>query len=332
MSFLRSIVKSPYVKLAKVVMPIVLLVALFALTDMGTLLSQFASLSLFWIVFLMSVSVLLIYVSALKWGTCIAYLGEKLSIWRLFSLYLLGYFVNLILPSYLGGDAVRSWHVGKKVGQHRAAAATILERYTGLTAMIALGLVCMWFTDLASWHIRAALLLIAFGICVVSLIAMSPRLLKMTAKLPYGELVTKHLGKLQEAFSIALESRSLVIEMYLLSFLYHSLTVINTITCAYAIGWTDIHYGTLFVVLPLILLIGAVPLSPQGLGIQEGAFFYFLQGVGATPEQALGVALLLRAKSYVLALFGGIVWFKMRVERGATAASQQPGGPFPPEV
>ena len=77
----------------------------------------------------------------------------------------------------------------------------------------------------------------------------------------------------------------------------------------HAVGWEEIPWGDLFVVVPLILLIGAVPVSPQGLGIQEGAFVFFLSGVGASSGQAMAIALVLRAKSYLLAAVGGLLWF-----------------------
>ena len=93
--------------------------------------------------------------------------------------------------------------------------------------------------------------------------------------------------------------------------MYHTVTVVNTLAAAAAVGWSQPPVAELFVVLPLILLVGALPLTPNGLGIQEGAFFFFLCAVGASPAQALGVALVLRAKSYVLALFGWLVWLTL---------------------
>ena len=99
-----------------------------------------------------------------------------------------------------------------------------------------------------------------------------------------------------------------------LSLLFHSIAVLNTIACAQAVGWANPPVWDLFVVLPIILLIAAIPLAPNGLGLQEGAFFFFLTGLGATPEQALGTALILRAKSYILAIIGGLIWLYLRYE------------------
>jgi uncharacterized membrane protein YbhN (UPF0104 family) len=101
-----------------------------------------------------------------------------------------------------------------------------------------------------------------------------------------------------------------------LSITFHLLTVVNTVAVATAVGWASPPWGDLFVVVPLILLVGAVPISPHGLGLQEGAFVFFLHSVGATTGQALAIALVLRAKSYVLALVGALGWILMPKEGG----------------
>jgi uncharacterized membrane protein YbhN (UPF0104 family) len=106
--------------------------------------------------------------------------------------------------------------------------------------------------------------------------------------------------------------RPLLVRALGLSVVFHLLTVVNTAAVGMAVGWIDIPLEGLLVVVPLILLVGAIPISPQGLGIQEGAFMFFLHSLGATSAQALAIALVLRAKSYVLALLGGLLWFGVR--------------------
>lgn len=256
------------------------------------------------------VSFLLIFVSALKWKLFVDSFGTAVSVWRLSELYLVGYFVNQFLPSQVGGDVVRSWYVGKSVGQHAAAAATILERYTGLVAMVMLALSFMWWSNLVTWQVKGIVLLVAVGLIGGTVVALSPMLLALVLKLPGGGQIARHLSKIQAGLQLARENRALLGRAMGFSLLYHTLTVANTLVCAAGVGWLDPPVLDLFVVLPLILLVGALPLSPSGLGIQEGAFFFFLHGVGATPAQALGIALILRVKLFVLALLGWVVWLR----------------------
>lgn len=285
------------------------------LHDLVDALSKLTLTSVFW---LLVVAAALIYVSAWKWGLFIENLGVPFSLFRLFNLYLVGYFVNLILPSYLGGDAVRSWYVGKKIGQHEALAATILERYTGIVAMVTLAVLFMWFVPFITHEIEVAVACVAVGLIAITLIAIHPGGISMIERIPQARVGAKHLRKIQAALQFAGSHRGLLVKSLLLSFLYHTLTVVNTVIAAQAVGWMSPPVGDLFVVLPLILLVGAIPLAPNGLGIQEGAFFFFLTGIGATPAQALGIGVVLRAKSYLLAMIGGVSWW---FERGRIGES-----------
>lgn len=307
-------------KIAKNIAALVILVGLLLLVDFRELLKALAQLSLTSVFGLAVLSVALIYVSALKWGYFLEFLGSKVAVLRLCALYLVGYFVNLLMPSYLGGDLVRSWYVGKKIGQHEALAATILERYTGILAMVTLAFGFMWFVSLVTWQIKLAVIAVALGLAVVTVVALAEAPARHLERYAFLRPILKNTKKVQEALRLARTSRGLLVKALVLSFLYHSLTVVNTLVAAQAVGWNSAPTWDLFVVLPIILLVGSIPATPNGLGIQEGAFYFFLHGLGASPAQALGVAVVLRAKSYVLALFGGIVWWCIKTEEQSTRA------------
>ena len=296
-------------RLIKTLIALLILVALIIFADPREVWRSLSMLTLEIVGYLLLLSVALIYISALKWKLFVDELGStKGSVFELFGLYLIGYFVNLLVPSYVGGDVVRSWYVGKKIGQHNAFAATILERYTGFVAMVLLALCFMWATELVTTPTRITIIVIALLLVAFTAISLSPSLIKLAGKLPIVSYIAPHLGKLQEGLKLAAKNKKLLFEALLLSFLFHSLTVLNTIAAAYAVGWFNPAAEEIFVVLPIILLIGALPITPSGLGIQEGAFYYYLQQIGATSAQAIGVGLVLRAKAYVLALIGGVVW------------------------
>jgi uncharacterized membrane protein YbhN (UPF0104 family) len=107
-----------------------------------------------------------------------------------------------------------------------------------------------------------------------------------------------------------------------LSFLFHLLTVVNTYAAGWAIGWESPNFGGLFVVVPLILLVSMIPITPSGLGLTEGAFVFFLQRVGATEVEGLGVALVLRAKVVIIAAVGGLLWLGVKNLKRTAHASE----------
>lgn len=296
------------VKCLKILLAIVIFAVLLYNVGWRDLWQALSQLSLEAVVYLALLAVVLILLSSVKWKYFLESFGTKVSLLRLFSLYLVGYFVNLLMPSYLGGDLVRSWYIGRDVGQHRALAATILERYTGIVAMVLLALCFMWYVPMLPLEIKIAIIFIAFGLVCLTLAALSTQILSRLERIAALKTVVAHLRKVQEGFILARSDRGLLLKALVLSLVYHSVTVLNTMAAGYAVGWNNAPPFELFVVLPLILLIGALPVAPSGLGIQEGAFYFFLSVVGATPAQALGVAVVLRAKQYIIALIGGVVW------------------------
>jgi uncharacterized protein (TIRG00374 family) len=237
-------------------------------------------------------------------------------------LYLLGYFVNLLMPSSLGGDLVRSVYVGKNVDKVRAVSATLLERYTGFLAMVAIASIAIWWAPQITSPMRTATIVLILIAVLSAVLLLTGKLVTISRMMRLPDRIHAKVVRLQEGMSWGLRDRDLLLRTGVLSIIFHLLTVVNTAVVGYAVGWESIPWGDLLVVVPLILLIGAIPLSPQGLGIQEGAFLFFLHSVGATPEQAVAVALVLRAKSYVLAAIGGCVWFGLRREERETALSE----------
>lgn len=299
-------------KWIKPVAGILILAGLVYSTGLHDILASLSNITLPSILVLGFLSCSLIVLSAVKWQLFLRRLGNSPSLLRLCNLYLVGYFVNLIMPSYVGGDVVRTLYVAKSGEKHEAFSATFLERYTGLVAMVLMATVGVFISKAVTPQIEYLVLIIAAGLFVGSWVAFTSRGQRLVALLPLPVKVNSHLDRIQSALRFGVRDPGLLVQAGLLSVLFHILTVVNTMAVGYAVGWVNPPPLELCIVVPIILLIGAVPLSPQGLGIQEGAFFYFLQVVGATPDQAIAVGLVLRAKAYLLAVLGGVVWITLK--------------------
>lgn len=57
---------------------------------------------------------------------------------------------------------------------------------------------------------------------------------------------------------------------------------------------------------PLIFLLAQLPISASGIGIQEGAFIFFLAVVGITTESAFEISMIGRAVNLIIAIPGAI--------------------------
>lgn len=277
--------------------------------DLAALKDAFSAISLRSITYLIIVSALLLSVSVLKWRTFLRGLGGDAKFLFLAKLYLIGYFINFLLPSHVGGDAVRSYSLGKVVGQENAATATVLERFTGLFAMTFLAFTFMWLGDYAPPETRVVVALLFCAVVALATLIFSERSASLIRSIPFAKKQLSFVDRVHAGFIRVKERKGHLFAGLLFSFLFHALTILNTAIAGQAVGWESPPLKDLFIVVPLILLVGGLPVTPSGLGVQEGAFVYFLLRVGATKEQALAIALVLRAKTYTLALLGGLVWF-----------------------
>lgn len=300
-----------YSTLLRAVLGVLLVVVLVSFFDLKGCVAALVDITGWDLAAIFAISIALVFVSVLKWRLFLERLGISASVAHLFRLYLVGYFVNLIMPSALGGDVVRTLYVGKDIDKIRAMSATLLERYTGFIAMVSMAFFAVWCAPAVSWEITVATVVIGVAALGLTVALLTGRLVWLSEALRVPVKLHSKLVRMQEGFSWGLSDAKLLIRAGVLSLAFHLLTIVNTAAVAYAVGWEGVPWGDLFVVVPLILLVGAIPISPQGLGIQEGAFLYFLHAVGATTGQALAVALVLRAKSYVLALCGGLLWLSL---------------------
>lgn len=324
-------------KKARFLFAAVLLALLIYLVDPADLLLALAEIELIYIGYLLLLAVALVWLSCLKWKLFIKAGGHEVGILHLMKLYTAGYFFNIFTPSYVGGDVARSYQLGKFLNSQKDAfVSTFLERFTGLLAMVMLGVGSVLLGSEVAAGVETAILLVGAVVLVAALICFSEsfgnfcvaiglRLMKRMRLSGPAEKAESLWRKVSAAMNHARRDWQLLIKALFLSFAFHAAGVFNTWVACRAVGWDSPDFGALFVVVPLVLLVGMVPITPSGLGLQEGAFLFFLKRIGATDGQALGVGLVLRAKVMAVALFGGLLFLTLREKRAGGAAEVAKG-------
>ena len=309
----------------------VVLAALFYLVDMSDLVTVLRELDAYDISLLLLLSVILIYISSAKWKLFLQARGHSTSVLYLMKLYTVGYFVNAFSPSFVGGDVVRSLKVAKQVGNAEdALSATFFERFTGVLAMAIMSVAMLLLGVSFTKGIEISVILFGLGSGAIACVCFSSVVSTPVFKLLRWGLLrlpgVHRLGvttsgvnraldlcdRFERVVSFGRRDPVLISKAMLWSFAYHIFAVLNTYVAARAIGWDAPDIAGLFVVVPLVLIVSMIPLTPSGWGIQEGAFFYFLQRLGGSDAQSLGVGLVLRAKTLLLAMIGGLIWAAMK--------------------
>ena len=307
--------KSNWITLAKATLGIGLLALLLRWVDLRELWTVLSSITPLWIFILFAIAFVLIWLSCIKWRLFLSARGAHISILNLMELYLIGYFFNNFAPGNVGGDVIRSYMLGRHISSQSNSFGTVfLERITGFMALIGMAILASWWRPdlLEDMALRVMLLLMAVGFLAMGLLLVSSRAQDVfrscLQKLPAHGWLLK-LNRFTAVVFYFRSHRDIWVKALWLSAMFHICTIINTLAACRALG-LEADFLDLAVLVPVVLVIAAVPVSMNALGIMEGAFMLFLTLAGLTPEEALSVALLLRAKNVVLALLGGLLFLR----------------------
>lgn len=283
-----------------------------------------------WVLPILFTAYLGMAISCLRWQVLLRARGIRVSVHRLVFYYTIGYFFSSFLPSMFGGDIVRSYIVGRRIrSQVEAFASVFMERLTGLTGLV---LVASAATVLNARTLREAGLLpwmisIFAGFCVFILLVFNRTFVERLGGLVRDGRLARARDKFLAFHDAVLSFRAEkgVIALALLhSVLFQFLTSVNTWIVCRALC-LDIRFLDIMVVVPIILLICAIPVTPNAAGIWELAFTVFFSRLGYDRSTGANIALVLRAKNIVVALLGGLFY----ALSGSVASPREVGNEAP---
>jgi uncharacterized membrane protein YbhN (UPF0104 family) len=105
----------------------------------------------------------------------------------------------------------------------------------------------------------------------------------------------------------------ILVEVLLISMVLNAVCVLQFIVLAWGMN-LKISSTALFAIVPMIICISALPITPSGLGVREGLYLKILAlpeiGIASTP--ALSLSLLAYAGSLAWSLIGGLVYATLK--------------------
>jgi len=219
-----------------------------------------------------------IYISCLRWRLLIV---SAPRLRRLFSLYIMGSFFNIMLPGLIGGDAVKAYYLYKETGNLPESMASIfMERYLGFTALFLIGALAWPFA--VPYLKDAGLLLWAFPLFLVAFIIGSIVFFTLKA----GKRI-KLLSDFYGYFDFY--GRKTLLKGLLYSFLVQALVIFQVFMLSKGFGH-DFSILLFFVFIPVITALAVLPISISGLGIREASFVVLFGAVGMGPEGATALS------------------------------------------
>ena len=253
---------------------------------------------------------------AFRWWYLLRVLGVKLPLWEVTRLAYLGLFFNNIVPGTVGGDLVKAWYVSKH--EHKIAGVLVsifLDRILGLITMaifaaVALCVVLLCGTESLE-KMRPAVVTVAIVGCVLVgalLFLFSDRLRrlfhleKIYRRLP----IAHHFEAAGQAVSIYRRRIGSLALAVCMTFVAHLFMFCSIGFLGKAMGM-DTAIFTFLVYLPLIYIIGAVPITPGGVGIVENLYVEAFSSVTVGASAVIALAMLARFICILWSLPGLVV-------------------------
>ncbi|HEY7232347.1 MAG TPA: lysylphosphatidylglycerol synthase transmembrane domain-containing protein [Pseudolabrys sp.] len=294
--------------LAKVALSVLLLYFSLRWVNLDALTERIYRLEPGWIVLAISLlSIQLLLVSS-RWQQIAISCGIDVRFTGALQINFIAAFFNQVLPSTVGGDGMRIWLAARKgAGWASATYSVLLDRIFGVFALALIVIACLpWTLQLIRDPVaRAVLLVIAFGAITSPII-----LLLVTSHFSawLGRwAMTRHLSAAGNAARTICQTLRPAAVVAGCSMMIHLLTISAAWCCVKAVA-APVGFSHILFLMPPVLLIATVPISIAGWGVRESSMIAAFSYAGLAEGDGLTLSILFGAVSFVIGLFGGVVW------------------------
>ncbi len=288
--------------------------------DLGTTLDVLAETNLAWFALSVAIMGLTVPVLAMRWGWLLSAQAIEERLRWLTRAYFVAYTAGQILPTSLGGDAVRIVETARRhPGRTAVVTGTVvLERGLGGAATVLLGAVG-FALSIGRYDVSAYLWLegvFVFGTLVLAFLffARSARpLLRKAQPLLERFRLARPLRAFYEGVHHYRGRPRLLGAVLAVTLAVQAVRILAIWAAAKAVG-IDLDVRVYYVMGPLLFLVMLVPFTLNGLAVREAFFVSFLGSLDVGADQAFAAGFLFFLVTVALALPGGaiMVWEGVR--------------------
>lgn len=248
-------------------------------------------------------------VNTWRWQVMLRAQGIALPLWSLFRIQMTTGCLGSFLPSNVGVDVLRMMAIAKCTDRSiQAVAASALDR--GLNVGITLIVAAVAGIFAAGRYLPLSVALILIALCcaffIVGLAFTRPTFSKIL-----GPLIRRFLGvglsdKLKTIYQSFLEYGRQPRILAMASALTLLILFVRVVIVYLEAVALNIHvdFLALALVMPLAWILLMLPISIGGIGLQEGAFFAALRGLGVSGAGAVSISILEHLLSRIVILPG----------------------------
>lgn len=273
-----------------------------------------------WLALTLALTLVTVWPMAWRWQLLLEATGIRDRVSPLVRAYFVSYAAGQILPTSIGGDAVRVYDTSRRhpgrLGE--VAGSVVLERAIGAVATLALAGVGFALA-LGRYDVGAYLWL--EGIFLVGAAVAGVVFFSRSMRGPLARLVPllrrlwleRPLRALYEAIHAYRSSARVLLAVLAITLALQVARIFAIWTGGKAVG-VDISPRVYFVMGPLLFLVLLFPFTLNGLAVREAFFVSFLGTLGVPTDHAFATGFVFFVSTVALAVPGGVVlaWHGVR--------------------
>jgi glycosyltransferase 2 family protein len=245
--------------------------------------------------------------SVSRWRLLIRSQGGDAPFWFLVKSFAVGIFFNNLLPSTIGGDAMRAYDTTRSgVGRASAVAIIVVDRFVGLLALMLFAGVGLFLSGHLTDEVPALFGWVAGGAVAMSLVAALLFLPSRRAPDLLSRLGPR-FKKVSDAIFAFQGKGSVLAKAFGYSVFLQTLVVLNAWLLAKALH-VPIPLPTYFLIVPLAVFLMMIPVSINAIGVRENVWAFFFAAFGVASAKAVALAWLDYGLVLIHALAGGVIY------------------------
>jgi len=274
-------------------------------------------------------------INCYRWMILLKGQNFQLDFMAVLRLNLIGQFFNLAVPGGVGGDLIKGYYLVQGHPERKMAAAVtvLMDRLIGFVTMVMYSCAALMINFDFVWervNLRPLVFMIfglLFGFIFLFVTAFSKRLKeqvhKIFALLPSGQ----HLQNLYDKLYAYRAARKSLVQSLIISICSQSLSITFFILVGHALGMPQVGWEAYFFVVPLGMIIMAIPIAPAGIGVGQYAYFLFFNWyLGYESQLGTTSVTAFQIISILLGLPGALIYFTrphLKVSQMAEAISHE---------
>lgn len=270
----------------------------------------------------LALALFMVILNVIRWRMVLDVQGLKLSFGRATAITFIAQFFSTFMLGSAGGDLIKAYYAARETHHKKTEAVTtvFVDRLIGLWAMLLFAGFMMIpnFKTIAGHRWLEGGVTLILGMLVASTIilylafwgGLSKRLPQARAwlrQLPKGDLLEKSLDSCRQ-FG---RHKAFLVKSVGISLLINIVVVLQASVLAEGLG-LEIAPGMVFFIVPMIICVSALPITPGGFGVRENLYVLMFGEAGLAKTPALSLSLLANTPTLVWNLVGGAVYVGLK--------------------